>query len=156
MPKRKKGRARNVTPIEIDGIQFRSKLEGYCYKLLKSNKIPFYYERHSFILIKSFSFPNDSWEYRKVKGEKVFTKTNPTIRAITYKPDFTNLKEGWIIECKGMMNDAFPLRWKLLKRYIAENKLSYDLYMPRNKKQVEEVVNLIKEKYESNRSPRRK
>lgn len=144
------GKIRNVTPLIIDGINFKSKLEGYCYQQLKANGIPFRYEQDSFILIDAFSFPNDSWEKGKEKGKKVFKKANPTIRAITYKPDFTNLDDGWIIECKGMMTDTFPIRWKLFKRYIVENNLTYDLYMPRNKKQIEETVNLIKEKYGPN------
>ena len=157
MPRRKieRGKVRNVTPLVIDGIQFKSKLEGYCYEQLKASGIPFRYEQDSFILVPAFSFPNDSWELGKVKGERVFKKANPTIRAITYKPDFTNLDQGWVIECKGMITDTFPIRWKLFKRYIQENNLNYDLYMPRNKKHIDEVINLIKSKNGSNKARRK-
>ena len=148
-PKAKKGKVRNVTPLLLDGIQFKSKLEAYCYERLKASGIPFRYEQDSFILVDAFSFPNDSWELGKIKGVKAFKKANPTIRAITYKPDFTNLEQNWVIECKGMMTDAFPIRWKLFKKYIHDNGLSYDLYMPRNRKQIDETINLIKSKNES-------
>lgn len=148
-PKAKKGKVRNATPNIVDGIQFKSKLESYCYLQLKDSGIPFRYEQDSFILIDAFSFSNDSWELGKTKGQRVFKKANPTIRAITYKPDFTNLEQGWVIECKGMMTDTFPIRWKLFKRHLQENNLNYDLYMPRNKKQIDETIKLIKSKNES-------
>jgi hypothetical protein len=41
------------------------------------------------------------------------------------------------------MNDAFPLRWKFFKYHLATHKLRYDLYLPRNKKDVEKVVQEI-------------
>lgn len=151
-PKSSKGKVRNATPLMVDGIQFKSKLEAYCYQQLKSSGIPFRYEQDSFILVDAFSFYNDSWELGRQKGIKLFKKANPTIRAITYKPDFTNLEQNWIIECKGMITDTFPIRWKLFKRYIVENNLNYDLYMPRNKKQIDETINLIKSKNESNKA----
>jgi hypothetical protein len=154
-PRRNKGKIKNVTPLTIDGIDFKSKLEGYCYEQLKANGIPFRYEQDSFILVDAFSFSNDSWELGKIKGERAFKKANPTIRAITYKPDFTNLDQGWVIECKGMMTDTFPIRWKLFKKYIVDNNYKYDLYMPRNKKHIDEVVKLIKEKYGSNKTRRK-
>lgn len=147
-----KGRIRNTKNIVIDGIRFKSKLEGYCYEQLKANGIPFKYEEDIFTLINPFTFNNSSWELGKIKGVRVFREANPKIRAITYKPDFTNLEQGWVIECKGMMTDTFPMRWKLFKRYIQENGLNYDLYMPRNKKHIDIVINLINEK--SNRSSR--
>jgi hypothetical protein len=154
-PKTSKGKVRNVTPTKVDGFDFKSKLEAYCYQQLKASGIPFRYEQDSFILVDAFSFANDSHELGKLKGQNVFKKANPTIRAITYKPDFTNLDQNWVIECKGMMTDSFPIRWKLFKKYIHDNGLKYDLYMPRNRKQIDETINLIKSKNESNNSRRK-
>lgn len=149
-PKAKKGKVRNATPNVVDGILFKSKLESYCYQQLKDSGIPFRYEQDSFILVDAFSFPQDSWELGKTKGERVFKKANPFIRPITYKPDFVDPGGKWIIECKGMMTDTFPIRWKLFKRFLTERNLKYHLYMPRNKKQIDETINLIKSKNESN------
>jgi len=69
-------------------------------------------------------------------------------RPATYLPDFVNLKEGWIIEVKGLRTEAFNLRWKLFKKYLVDNKLFYDLYMPGNQAQVKEVIKIIKRKYD--------
>jgi len=62
-------------------------------------------------------------------------------------PDFTNLNDGWIIECKGLRTEAFNLRWKLFKNYLVKNDLNYELYMPGTKAQVLETVRLIKNKF---------
>ena len=155
--KRNKGRVRNVTPLKIDGIQFKSKLEGYCYTQLKANKIPFKYEEERFTLIDPFTFTNDSFELGKVKGERMFKKANPNIRAITYLPDFIGeyKNQPFCIETKGLIQDSFILRWKLWKRHIQANGLNYDLYMPRNRKQIDETINLIKSKNESDKARRK-
>ena len=62
---------------------------------------------------------------------------------MTYTPDFVGDK--WIIETKGNPNDAFPLRWKLFKKYLVDHDLIYDLYVPRNHKQIDETIKQIKE-----------
>ncbi len=137
------GKVRNATPIQIDGIKFRSKLEGYCYKKLKQNNIPFKYEEDKFILVPPFEFNNDSFELVKRGDQKEFKRADPRIRPMSYTPDFTNLDHGWIIECKGNPNDAFPLRWKLFKKYIMDNDLKLDLFLPRNQKQVNACIEQI-------------
>ena len=73
-------------------------------------------------------------------------KSSENISQATYLPDFTNLDQGWIIECKGLRTEAFNLRWKLFKNMLAKQKKSYDLYMPGTQKQIMEVVNDIKRK----------
>lgn len=119
-------KVKNATPLEFDGIQFKSKLEVYCYKLLKDKGIPAEYEEHRFQILEPFTY-ND----KKIRG-------------MYFTPDFVG--DDFIIECKGFMNDAFPLRWKLFKHYLLINNLRYDLYLPRNKKDVEAVVSEIVDK----------
>jgi hypothetical protein len=116
-------KVRNATPIELDGIKFKSKLEAYCYLKLKENNIEAVYEENKFIILPSFSY----------KDKK--------IHEMTYTPDFVGKK--FIIECKGNMNDAFPLRWKIFKYYLFKNKLEYDLYLPRSMTQVDKVISEI-------------
>ena len=137
------GKVRNATPITVDGVHFRSKLESYTYTKLKEAGLEFDYEKEKFELVPKFVLKGRSYEMAKKKGEKVFIESTPNIRSMTYTPDFTNTKEGWIIECKGNPNDAFPLRWKLFKKYLNDKDLKYDLYLPRNRKQVEETIKLI-------------
>lgn len=122
--KKKQGKVRNATPIIVDGIHFKSKLEGYCYEQLKKAKIKAEYEPKHFTLIPGFEY----------KGEK--------IRKMTYKPDFVG--NNFIIECKGLVTDSFPLRWKLFKYVLYLSNSKYDLYLVRNHKQIDEMVNKLK------------
>lgn len=116
-------KVKNATPLEYDNIQFKSKLEMYCHKLLKENNIPVEYEVVKFQIL-------DPFVYNEEK-----------VRGMIFTPDFVG--DNFIVECKGFMNDAFPLRWKLFKHHLFLNQLRYDLYLPRNKKDVEKVVQEI-------------
>ena len=142
----KNKKVRNATVLKYRGITFQSKLELYCYKKLKEANLKFKYEGKRFELMSPFQFENDSYEMYKRKGEKIFGPQRKLVRGITYLPDFVG--SGWIIETKGNPNDAFPLRWKLFKKYIVESSLDVDLYMPRNQKQVDKAIEIIKEKHE--------
>ena len=122
-------KVKNATPLTYDGLNFKSKLEVHCYKRLLENNIKTEYESNRFTLVESFKFNGES------------------IRQMTYTPDFVG--DDYIIECKGNMNDAFPLRWKLFKRHLKDNGLDekYTLYLPRNQKQVDIVIeNILKKR----------
>ena len=122
MIKRKKGlgKVRNATANEYDGIKFRSKLETYCYQKLKEAKIEAKYEAEHFLLIPKFEY----------NGEK--------IRPMTYLPDF--IGKDFIIECKGLITDSFPLRWKIFKYSLFMQGKNPKLYLVRNKKQVDQMI----------------
>lgn len=122
----KKQKVRNATPNIYDGIRFRSKLETYTYKKLKEANIPAQYESLHFELIPKFEYD----------GEK--------IRAMTYLPDF--IGKDFIIECKGLMGDSFPLRWKIFKYTLMKSNSSYKLYLVRNQKQVDAMIDELKNK----------
>lgn len=120
-------KVKNATPLTYDNIEFKSKLEVYCYKLFKDNRIPVEYEQIKFQILDPFVY-ND---------EKV--------RGMVFTPDFVG--KNFVVECKGFMNDSFPLRWKFFKYHLYTNKLRYELYLPRNKKDVELVIQEINSKY---------
>lgn len=122
---KRKGKVKNATPIIIDDIQFKSKLEGYCYSQLKLANIQADYEPKHFTLLPSFIYNNES------------------IRKMTYKPDFVG--KDFIIECKGFVTDSFPLRWKLFKYTLHLLNSNYTLFIVRNHKQVDETIKKIKE-----------
>ena len=149
MKRRKKQTAnakiKNAKALSYYGIQFKSRLELYMYKKLKAANIKFGYENHTFQLLDKFTYGGDSMELLRKKGEKCFDWQNPNIRGMTYTPDFCNLKNNWIIECKGFANDVFPLKWKLFKKYMNENHPGFTLYMPRNQKHIDIVVEHIKQ-----------
>ena len=139
-------KVRNATILEYHGITFKSKLELHCYKKLKEANIKFQYEKVKYELMPSFKFENESYELYKKKGERYFGPQRTLVRAITYTPDFVGVynRHKFIIETKGNPNDAFPLRWKLFKKYLHDTNTKCTVYMPRNQKQIEEVVELIK------------
>ena len=122
--KKHQGKVKNATPNIYDGIKFKSKLEAYTYKKLKETKIKADYEPTHFELIPKFEY----------QGEKV--------RAMTYLPDFVG--KDFIIECKGLMGDSFPLRWKIFKYILMKQNSNYKLYLVRNQKQVDELINKLK------------
>ena len=122
---KKEGKVKNATPTQLDGIKFRSKLEAYTYKKLKEANIKAEYEPIHFELIPKFEY----------QGEKV--------RAMTYLPDFVG--KDFIIECKGLIGDSFPLRWKIFKYTLMKRDSNYKLYLVRNQKQVDELVKKLKD-----------
>ena len=121
---KKEGKVKNATPTQLDGIKFRSKLEAYTYKKLKEAEVKAEYEPIHFELIPKFEY----------QGEKV--------RAMTYLPDFVG--KDFIIECKGLIGDSFPLRWKIFKYTLMKQNSNYKLYLVRNQKQVDELVKKLK------------
>ena len=141
-------KVRNATPLIYHNILFKSKLELHCYKTLKDANLNFQYEKHRYEMVPPFTFKNNSYELFKRKGKKTFGLQRNNIRGITYTPDFVGEYNGqmFIIETKGCPNDAFPIRWKLFKRYLLKNDIDADLYMPRNHKQINEVIEIIKNK----------
>lgn len=130
----------------VDGIQFASKLEAHMYKLLKHNNISYKYEGEKYILIDSFQYEASSYEKTATK-KYLHDRGNKKILPISYTPDFIDSQypPRYIIECKGNPNERFPLIWKLFKRYIHLKGWNTKLYMPRNQKDCEAVVRLLKE-----------
>ena len=141
-------KVRNATVTKNGKKTFRSKLELFTYNELNRNNIPFQYEEVRFELIPAFNFEPSCIEKKKSRGRIIMKESVKKNRPATYLPDFVNLKEGWIIEVKGLRTEAFNLRWKLFKKYLVDNKLFYDLYMPGNQAQVKEVIKIIKRKYD--------
>lgn len=138
-------KVRNATPMEANGIKYRSKLELYMSNRLTEANIDFEYETTKFILQDKFEFPNDSYESYKSKGVKYYGLVTPKIRPITYLPDFINHKERWIIEVKGFANDAFPLKWKMFKDLLKND--NYTLFKPSTQKQVKETIEILNRVY---------
>jgi len=140
---------KNAQCLIVDGQSFRSKLEVYCYLRLKEENIEFEYESTKFCLLPDFKYEQKSFESYKKKGIWDFGEKSNSIKGITYNPDFINLANGWIIECKGYPNDSFPLKWKLFKYMLMKNNIKVDLYMPKNQKHIDRCIEQIKSKLNS-------
>ena len=121
-----KGRVKNATKVYKYGIHFKSKLECYTYEAFMNAGIPVKYEPKHFTLLPKFTYLNEN------------------IRPITYLPDF--IGRGFVVECKGLMGDLFPLRWKLFKYYLHKHHAKTKLYLVRNHKQVDEMIEELKKK----------
>lgn len=143
---KRKGRIKNVIATSVDGVNYRSRLDAFTSIELRKAGIKFDYEKEKFVLMDKFIYDGVSMEKRKKKGKLVYDQAFKSIRSVTYVPDFTNLKDGWIIEVKGLKSDVFNLKWKLFKQYLAKNNLNYELYMPGSKKQILQTIEIIKDK----------
>ena len=115
-----KGKVKNATAVDAYGIHFRSKLELYTYEAFMKAGIPVKYEPKHFTLLPKFTYLEEN------------------IRAITYLPDF--IGRGFVVECKGLMGDSFPLRYKLFKYYLKRHHSKMRCYLVRNHKQVDEMI----------------
>ena len=142
--KRKKGPVQS-RKISYDGITFASGLERYMYTALKKAKIKALYEGETFELLESFNFPFESYERCGNSKGDYKNRGNKKIFNIKYTPDFVG--KGFIIETKGRANESFPLRWKMFKKLVAENKIEpFTLYKPQNQKECDKTVELILKK----------
>ena len=139
--KKKRKSARSGTNVTCDGMQFRSKLEVYCYKALKEAKLFEKYEEETFMLLEGSMMPNRVYE-RQSNGKGEFKMRSSAIRQITYTPDFTG--KDFIIEVKGHPNMAFPLRWKMFKNVLSETGDTRNIYKPQSQKDIDAVIEIIK------------
>lgn len=143
---RKRTRSKKKGPVQAkkvkyDGINFASGLERYMYMALKKAKIKAEYEGRVYTLLEGFEFPVESYE-RQSNGKGDFTnRGNKKILPIRYTPDFVG--DNFIIECKGRANESFPMRWKLFKKYIADQEPNVTLYKPQNQSECDKVIQMI-------------
>ena len=132
-----------------DGITFDSNLELYCYKALQEAKIDFKYTPTTYTLVPGFTFNSLSYEADKRIG-KLLVERSPTMQSIKYTPDFVG--DGWVIETKGAATDVFTMRYKLFKKYLTDNNIKCDLYMPKNHLQVNQTISLILKDHVNNKT----
>ena len=139
--RKSRSKVKNAKKSTYDGKEFKSNLELYCYKKLEECEILVEYEENTFTIFDALVYPQACYEGTT---KKLYNKGSK-IRPITYTPDFVDPNGKFIIETKGYANESFPLRWKLFKKHLKDNNHHYVLFMPRNKKQVDEIVELIKQ-----------
>ena len=134
---------RNARRKQVDGINFRSLLEAFCYQKLKDAGIRCEYETKKFVLLEGFHYNATRLEDNGKTGYN--DKQKHKVRDITYTPDFLDPKGRWIIECKGYANERFPLKWKMFMKQLNEQDDPPALFVPRNQKQVLQTIEMILE-----------
>ncbi len=145
-------KVKNATSIEIDGINFRSKLESYCYRKLKELGVEFSYEEVKVDLISSLNFNKirafHPVQSGKKKGEwqEIFK-----INKKTYTPDFIIPNHNGyyvVVEIKGFSNDDYPTKRKLFLSYLENEFDNTDVkpvfLEPHNIRQVDLCIEFIK------------
>lgn len=145
--KRRYQKPMNSKKCEFDGIEFKSNLELYMYKVLKKEKIKFDYEGQSFVIIEGFKYDGKSYE-RFLNGKGDFKdRGNKSYADMVYTPDFTPPKGKpltWVIETKGRAMPDFSRTWKLFKKLIVKEGHDTVLFVPRKQADCDKVVELIK------------
>ena len=126
-----------------DNTEFDSKLEVYCYKKLTEANIKFEYTSTTFILQHPFTYIKNVMEPDK-KRVPLLSNRSSKYQSIKYTPDFVG--DGWIIETKGVASDSFKLRWKMFKKCLIDKGINFNLYLPKNQKQVDQCIELILQK----------
>jgi very-short-patch-repair endonuclease len=124
--------------------KFASAIEKYCSDKLREAGIEFTYEGTEFKLMESFRFEH---KYFKMTNKKklMSDRSNSVQQPIRYTPDFVCKNHTWIIETKGYLpsHHDFPMRWKLFLNHIMNNNLGYDVYLAKNKQQVDQAITEI-------------
>ena len=97
------------------------------------------------MLMEKFRFEN---KYFKMTAKKkdMSDRSNSIQQPIRYTPDFVAKDGSWIIETKGYLpsHHDFPMRWKLFLKHIMDNNLNYDVYLAKNRQQVDQAISEIK------------
>ena len=124
--------------------KFKSSIEKYCSDQLRERGVSFTYEEDTFYLMDSFRFPHKYFKMT-AKRKDMSDRTNSVQQPIRYTPDFVGKDQKWIIETKGYLpsHHDFPMRWKLFLKHIVDNDLGYDVYLARNKNQVDQAIDEI-------------
>lgn len=135
----------NATPIEDSGIKFRSRLERMVYTVLIQNGFNPEYEKHKYIIWEGFrpTIPL----YTRDKRKNLILQ-NKKLVSITYTPDFYFEYNGKkiIVEAKGSINDVFPYKFKMFRKYLEELPDSnlYEVWEVFTKKQLLSLIEKLK------------
>jgi hypothetical protein len=125
--------------------KFKSSIEKYCSDRLRESGIPFLYEEKEFLLMDKFRFENKYFKMT-AKRKDMSDRSNSIQQPIRYTPDFVCKNHTWIIETKGYLpsHHDFPMRWKIFLKHIMDNNLNYDVYLAKNRQQVDQAISEIK------------
>lgn len=137
---------KNATPKEFDGINFKSVTEVRVYKTLLSAGFSPRYEAEKFRLWAGMK-PTVPF-YVKDRKTGVLVDNSKKLINITYTPDFTFTYKNYfiIIEVKGFANDTFPIKEKLFRKLLEDNKeeLHPLFFKVSTKEETLQAINIIK------------
>lgn len=134
----------NASPLEFEGISFKSQLEKMAYQTLRENGLPAEYESRKFIIWEGFK-PTVPF-YNRDNSTRMLKLDNKKLVDCSYTPDFTFEYKGYlvILELKGFENNIFPLKKKMFRRYLEEHHPKSVFFEVYTKKQLLQAIYLIK------------
>lgn len=134
----------NASPLEYDGISFKSKLEKMAYQTLKEQGFPVLYEPKKFIIWEGFR-PNVPF-YNKDASTRMLKMDSKKVIDISYTPDlmFEYNNHLIIIEMKGFENDTYPLKKKIFRKWLESNYPNSIYFEIFTKKQLLQAIDIIK------------
>lgn len=135
---------RNASPLEYEGISFKSKLEKTVYQTLRESHLPVQYEPQKFVIWEGFK-PTIPF-YNKDKTTRMLRLESKKLIDVTYTPDFVFTYNGYlvVIEAKGMENDTFPLKKKMFRKWLENHcpkSIFFEVY---TKRQLLQAIDIIK------------
>ncbi len=136
---------KNASPLEYDGISFKSKLEKMAYQTLKESNLPVEYEPQKFIIWKGFK-PTVPFYNKDTKTRMLRQETKKVID-ISYTPDFMFKYHDYlcILELKGFENNTYPLKKKIFRKWLEEHEpksIYFEIY---TKRQLLQAIDIIKD-----------
>ena len=134
----------NASPLEYDGISFKSKLEKMAYQTLKEQGFPVEYEPRKFIIWEGFR-PNVPF-YNKDTDTRMLKLDSKKVIDISYTPDlmFEYNKHLIIIEMKGFENNTYPLKKKIFRKWLETHRPDSIYFEIFTKKQLLQAIEIIK------------
>lgn len=134
----------NASPLEYDGISFKSKLEKMAYQTLKEQGFPVLYEPKKFIIWEGFR-PNVPF-YNKDASTRMLKMDSKKVIDISYTPDFMFEYNNHliIIEMKGFENNTYPLKKKIFRKWLESNYPNSIYFEIFTKKQLLQAIDIIK------------
>lgn len=133
----------NASPLEYDGISFKSKLEKMAYQTLKEQGFPVLYEPKKFIIWEGFR-PNVPF-YNKDASTRMLKMDRKKVIDISYTPDlmFEYNNHLIIIEMKGFENNTYPLKKKIFRKWLESNYPNSIYFEIFTKKQLLQAIDII-------------
>lgn len=134
----------NASPLEYDGISFKSKLEKMAYQTLKEQGFPVLYEPKKFIIWEGFR-PNVPF-YNKDASTRMLKMDSKKVIDISYTPDlmFEYNDHLIIIEMKGFENNTYPLKKKIFRKWLESNYPNSIYFEIFTKRQLLQAIDIIK------------
>ena len=134
----------NATPLEFEGISFKSKLEKTVYQTLREHGFPVQYEPQKFIIWEGFK-PTVPF-YNKDKSTRMLKPETHKLIDVSYTPDFlfTYKNRLVIIEAKGFENDLYPLKKKMFRKWLEEHHPDSIFFEVYTKRQLLQAIDIIK------------